>query len=140
MSVQKNKTSILLALYYSQKLSEEENQDIIQVLFNDILYFPYKGEGYILVDDANAAKRLLEKHVDCYDFKDFYEEEGIAPGKKLGLIQGYPEDGNGRLIRTGRMNIENIHVYLKTLIKNNIIIYDFKFYYGYNLLSMAQPM
>lgn len=127
MNIKQNKTSVLLEIFYKKILSEEENQKIIDVLINEQLFFPYKGNGYILVDDSSTAKSILQEHVECHDFKDFYEEQTVSPGKKLGLIQSYPEEGYGTTVSTGKMNIPNIHIYLQKLIDNNVVIYDFKF-------------
>lgn len=133
MNIKQNKTSVLLSLYYLHEAEGNESHNIYEVLFNENLHFPYKGNGYILVDDAIFAKSILEEHVECYDFDDFYEEETISPGKKLGLIQSYPEDGNGTLVSTGKMEIPDIHLYLQKLIENHIVIYDFQFNYNDNI-------
>lgn len=78
---------------------------------------PYKGEGFISVDDDNAAEEILREHVGEDEWRYYPSHEK--------LIQ--PQSSRDP-IYYGKFEIDNFRIFLMNLLDAGIHVYDFDFH------------
>jgi hypothetical protein len=82
-------------------------------------YMRYKGEAQIAVDDVDAAKLCLASYIEFSDylFSEVYPENFFISGLHTTLP----------LIKTGKLNIPHVNLFLQKLINDGVKLYNYDF-------------
>lgn len=109
-------------------LSMLRSEDVSSILKTDIrqtfpTYMIYKGEGRILVDNVEKAKSILQEYIVVSDetFADYYPEHFFVTPLAKDISDSFS------MIRTGKLDIPKLDVFLNTLLDNGVSIINYDF-------------
>lgn len=101
------------SIFVDKSLTEEEFKDMVENI-----YLPYKGYGGICVaeKDKEKALRILREHAGL-SFDEYYEEGFISTNDRVSTSFSY-----------GKFMVDDIHLFLLDLYKNDVHVKDFGFF------------
>jgi len=104
---------ILLNFLYSDSTSNEDKAHIIATFPN---YMPYKGNGFIAVDNVELAENLLKDYISECNYEENYLN--CPSGKFIKHLSGND-------LSYGRLMIPNVEIFFKLLYDSGVRIFNY---------------